>query len=86
MMAKRTAKKKLKTSLFSATGNNISNIFINNCFTSYNRALFLAASKVKKEKNFKYLWMSNSKLLLRKSENDRPVVINTFEDLDDLSL
>lgn len=71
---------------FSDAGNKISNIFTNNCFTSYNRALFLAANKVKKEKQFKYLWLSNSRLLKKKTENDRPVVINTFEDLADLSL
>ncbi|XP_017474973.1 PREDICTED: uncharacterized protein LOC108365454 [Rhagoletis zephyria] len=43
MTAKRTARKNLNTSIFSDVNNK--NIYINNCLTNYNKALFLAATK-----------------------------------------
>lgn len=65
LIAKRSANKKLKTSLFSDA--DAKNIYINNSLTSYNQALFRAAKKLKKEKHFKYVWFNNSRLLLKKS-------------------
>lgn len=82
MKSKRTATKKLNSSLFVEGGN--SSIFINDCLTNYTRALFMAAKKRKTENGYKYLWFQNSQVLMRKVDKGRVVAIRSFDDLEAL--
>lgn len=55
-------------------------IYINESFTRYTSALFLEAKKFKKENNFKYLWLKNSNILLKKSEFGKAFAVRSFDD------
>lgn len=79
MSSKRDERKKLNASLFA--GNKNKSIYINNCYTRYTRALFMAAKKFKVENNYKYLWYKNSQFLLRKVDNGAVTVIRSFDDI-----
>ena len=58
-----------------------SRIFINESLTEGNKELFNASVKTKKELKFLYIWTSNGKIYLRKTQ-DRPVKpINKKDDL-----
>lgn len=61
-----------------------SRIFINECLTGYNRSLLKIAKDVKREKNFKYLWIRNANIMMRKKDGDAIKYIRTFNDLDNL--
>lgn len=73
-------KKKLNTSTFGDKDRNV--IYVNHSFTKYTQALFMAAKEVKKNQHYKYLWFSNSNILLRKEENSKAIVIRSFSDLE----
>lgn len=57
-------------------------IYINESLTSYTRSLLKAANKVKESNHYKYLWMRNSTILMRKIEGEPVIRINSFEDLN----
>lgn len=63
-----------------------SKIYINDSLTSYNRALFKAAGNFKKSSNYKYLWIRNSSILLRKSDGTQVIRIDSFEDLNNIQV
>ena len=74
-------KLKLNTTIFGADVNVATPIFINEILTFYTRQLFKATKKAKLENNYKYLWIRNSAVLMRK-ENGKPIRrINSLEDL-----
>lgn len=41
----------------------------------------MAAKITKKEKHFKYIWLRNGKVMMRKSDADQVIVINSLDDL-----
>lgn len=83
MSTKWDKKRNLNSGIF---GNEFGNsrIFINDSLTSYNRALFKEASKLKSSHHYKYLWIRNSSILMRKSDGKPVIRIDSFEDLQKL--
>lgn len=59
-------------------------IFIDEDLTKEMYALFKKARDQLKEKNYKYIWHRNGRVLARKSEGDRYVVIRDEKDLEEL--
>lgn len=80
---KREYNKRLTSKLF---GNNCSNtrIYINESLSFHTRELLKAAEIAKKTKNYKYLWFTNSELLMRKKDGDKVIRISSKEDIDNL--
>lgn len=56
-------------------------IFINEALSPYYRKLFYEARKVKIDKKYKYLWVQNGNILLKKTENSRIIKLSSMEDL-----
>ena len=79
-------KKKLNSKLLMATtlGDNYGSglIFINDSLTYETRKLYNAAKMVKIDKKFKFLWIKNSTIMMRKREGDRVVFVRSFGDLE----
>lgn len=55
----------------------VSAVFVNEHLTPYYKTLLYEAKKLKVEKDYKYVWISNSKILVRK--NDESVIRITSE-------
>lgn len=80
MKKKSNEKIRLTGSIFGKEFAN-TNIYINESLTTYSRKLFLAAKKTKHEKHFKYLWTRDGKILMRKIDGEKYIVIKSFDDL-----
>lgn len=61
-------------------------IFLNHDLTKINLDLLKKTQQFKKENNFKYAWVSNGSILLRKEENSKIVMIEKEEDLANLGI
>jgi hypothetical protein len=59
-------------------------IYIGESLTKKRRMLFNAARKVRREKQYKYLWVRNGKIFLRKSDGEKVISINSDTDLSKL--
>lgn len=59
-------------------------IYVNCSLTQERRKLLSAARKVRLEKHYTFLWVSNGRIMMRKNPGDRVVVINSQGDLDKL--
>jgi hypothetical protein len=57
-------------------------IFINERLTKERRSLFGKARAYGKEKNFKFVWVNNGDILMRKNENSKIQRIKNQQDLD----
>ncbi|XP_046679783.1 uncharacterized protein LOC124367177 [Homalodisca vitripennis] len=57
-------------------------IYVNESLSPARRALYALARKYQREKNFKFLWVRNGKIFLRKEEKAPVRVITREEDLD----
>lgn len=79
MAQKRKVKGKLTSEIFGDT--NKTPIYVNESLTNYNRALLTVASKTKKAKNYKHLWVKNGRILIKKDDNGEVVFLKTFDDL-----
>lgn len=62
-----------------------SQIFINEYLPKQTKELLWNTKKLKNEKKYKYLWIKNGTILLRKHENSQVIVIDSQEDLDKLN-
>ena len=83
MKKKFMCKKRLNsTSLGSNYGNGP--IYINESLTAATRSLLAAAKKEQLNKKYKFLWIRNADILLRKKEGDSVVVIKSVGDLEKL--
>lgn len=60
-------------------------IFINQRLTYYNSQLLKSTSKFRKENNFKYLWVSDGKILIKKDDESKTIHIKTNAYLNCLS-
>lgn len=56
-------------------------IYINESLTPTRRRLYAMARRIQKEKDFKFLWVRNGKIFLRKEENSPVKVITCQDDL-----
>lgn len=59
-------------------------IYINECLTPTRRQLLKEAKAFKKEEHYKYLWIREGKILLRKSDGSQVIVIKKSEDIQNL--
>lgn len=57
------------------------NIYIAESLTQKNKVLFKEAYKVKKDKQFKFIWTSSSKIYLRRSESSPVHLVKNMNDL-----
>lgn len=56
-------------------------VYINESLSSGRRRLFAKARELKKSRGFKYLWIRDGKILMRKKENDPVIHINSVDDI-----
>lgn len=59
-------------------------IYVNESLTPGNRRLLGATRAARKAKNYRYLWVRNGKILLRKDDGHEVVVVKSLNDLDRL--
>ena len=57
-------------------------IFINENLCRETKGLFRQANFLKKEKNWKFIWTSNGRILMRKDENSRVMFIRNYNSLN----
>ncbi|KAL1446843.1 hypothetical protein WDU94_013901, partial [Cyamophila willieti] len=60
---------------------NDQNIYVNECLTPYYAKLYGEAKKIKREKNYAFIWIRDGKILLKKTEQSRPMRLMAMEDL-----
>lgn len=82
MDKKKTEKIKINSQLFGAEYGS-KPIYINNSLTYYMRTLLNKAIEIKKLNNYKYVWVKNSTVLMRKKDGDKVLKIRSFEDFVD---
>lgn len=56
-------------------------VFVNDHLTPQNKLLYRQVRITAKENNFKFVWLNDSKIFVRKSETSKPILINSNEDL-----
>ncbi|KAJ0181606.1 hypothetical protein K1T71_002328 [Dendrolimus kikuchii] len=59
-------------------------IFVTEHLSTYNKSLHAAARQKAKELNYKFIWVRNGQILMRKSESSKYVIIKNMEFLDKL--
>ncbi|KAK4876081.1 hypothetical protein RN001_012503 [Aquatica leii] len=64
--------------------NSNNTIYINESLTFYNRQLCAKARAFKREKNIKFLWIRNGKILMRANKNSKIFDIASETDLNDV--
>ncbi|XP_046670937.1 uncharacterized protein LOC124360946 [Homalodisca vitripennis] len=79
-LQRRRVKRTLSTRHIGATDDRP--IYVNESLSPARRALYALARKYQREKNFKFLWVRNGKIFLRKEEKAPVRVITREEDLD----
>jgi hypothetical protein len=81
-LQKRRLKKMLTTKDIDLPGNAF--IYINESLSEESRKILNAARDVKRKKGFKYLWVRNGKILLRKEENGNVITLSSMEQVASL--
>ncbi|KAG8277996.1 hypothetical protein J6590_030537 [Homalodisca vitripennis] len=61
------------------------NVYVNEHLTPYFRNLFYYSKKLR-ESGFKFVWISEGKIFVKKTEDDRKIRISVMEDLQKLGL
>jgi len=59
-------------------------VFINERLTKFKRMLFSQIRLAAQSKQYKFIWISNSDILVRKNENSNIIKIRSSEDVDKL--
>ena len=72
-------KKKLYKHDFSNLG--LEKVFINENLSPHSKSLFFQANKLKKEKNWSYIWTNNCTIYMRKIDNSPAIKIQDEADL-----
>lgn len=57
-------------------------VFINDHLTRFNKNLYRQVRQLGKEKNFRYIWINDSKIFVRKNETSKALLIRCELDLD----
>ncbi|KAG8269454.1 hypothetical protein J6590_107197, partial [Homalodisca vitripennis] len=65
-------------------GGEASVIYVNYSLTMEKRKLLNDARKLRRDKRYTYIWVDKGRILMRKNQGDRAVLINNHEDLDRL--
>lgn len=84
LVRRRKVKRDLNTTNIGFPTNDV--IYINQSLTPNRRKIYGAARRLKKERNYAYLWIDNAgNIKLRKQESDRYVyILKTMDDVDKL--
>lgn len=82
MMRKRRVKRTLSTRHLGRADDRP--IYINESLTPARRRLLSLARTAQKEKHYKFLWIRNGKIFLRKDENSGVCVVSSDEDISKL--
>lgn len=82
LLQKRRVKGTLTTAHMGYTTS--SPVYINECLTFQRRKLFAAARELKTEKNYRFLWVRDGRILMRKEENAPVVLLTRMEDINKL--
>lgn len=59
----------------SSTNKKRSVIYINDALTKYTKALFSKAKEAKKQREYKYLWFNNNRILMRKVDGGKIISV-----------
>lgn len=84
VLEKRRVKRNLSTHSIGLTESPAEVIYINESLCPGRRQLLNDAREIKKKKQYTYLWIRGGKILMRKSEGDPVIVVQTRSDLDKL--
>ena len=57
-------------------------IYLSHDLTKMNLELYKTAVNYKKEMEYKYLWINNGNILLRKSENSKVMLVQSLDQLN----
>jgi hypothetical protein len=60
-------------------------LYINEHLTSYNKKLLFQIKQIKYEKQWKFVWFANSKILVKKNESSKPIWIRNLTDLEKIN-
>lgn len=72
---------KLNANMLSGNWSTDNKILINERLTKDKRILFANTRSTAKEKNYKFVWITNSDILIRKDENSKIIQIKSCKDL-----
>lgn len=61
--------------------NSNNKVFLNHDLTKSNLELYKAARIFKNENSYKFIWVTNGNIMLRKDENSKVVIIESIEQL-----
>lgn len=61
-----------------------SDIYLNHCLTSYNRALYTKALKVKSMLGMEMVFIRNGRITMKQNHQSKPFFVSAFEDIDKL--
>lgn len=81
LLQKRRVKRNLNTHDLGLTSNPAGAVYVNESLAPGRRRLLNAARQLKREKGYTYLWIRGGRILMRKNEGDRVIVLTTMEDL-----
>lgn len=81
LILKECKRAKPKVSDITNTPSDVQPVFVNEQLSPFMKQLFFNANKMKKEKGFAYLWVSEGRILLKKTNDSRTVRIQCLEDV-----
>lgn len=79
---KATKRCKPKASQLTNNSSDINPIYVNEELTPHYKMLFYNANKLRREKQFKYLWVGEGKILLKKSDTSKTIRVRNLEDVN----
>ncbi len=59
-------------------------VYVNHDLTAFRRELFMKAKAKQKQLKYKFLWISNGDILMRKTNDSNKIFIRSFEDIANL--
>ncbi|KAI5710209.1 hypothetical protein M8J75_006697 [Diaphorina citri] len=74
-------KEKVFMKLNNTVNSDSSYVFINEALSPYYKKLFFEANKVKKGKNYAYLWVKDGRILLKKTAESSTMRLSSMDDL-----
>jgi len=77
-------RKKFNTKLVNKDERESGKIYVNDCLTFYYRSLFYNTKETARAKEYKYVWVKNSNIFVRKKDGDNRVLIRNLKDLESL--
>ncbi|XP_031338839.1 uncharacterized protein LOC116167585 [Photinus pyralis] len=78
-LRKRKIKRNLNTSDIGSTNYPADVVYINESLSPVRRKVLAAARSVKRDHGYKFVWVKNGKIFLRKNEGDKVIVLTNLE-------